>query len=69
MWESELKPFQNIYHIMLKIFQNSLQIVIIAINGIVVSKIENICHFNKKKEIINNMLNNNGPKIEPFGTP
>ena len=54
---------------MLKIFQNSLQIVIIAINGIVVSKIENICHFNKKKEIINNMLNNNGPKIEPFGTP
>ena len=41
-----------------------------AINGIVVSKIPNICLFNKEREReIINMLNNNGPKIESRGTP
>ena len=38
---------------MVKIFQNSLQIVITAINSNVVSKVANICLFNKKKEIMN----------------
>ena len=38
---------------MLKIFQNSLEIIFTAINGIAVSKIANICLFNKNKEIIN----------------